>query len=486
MANVLLINPPIREREDPTMFPLGIAYIASALRNAGHKVKILDIYCEGLNKKKVEERIKEIKDIDLIGTGGLVTLYSYIKFLCDTIKKYHDIPIMVGGSLPSSAPEIVLNKTKADILIFGEGEIPAVEIANRIQDKKGLEGIKGIWFKKEGKIIKEAACERIENIDNLAIPAYDMFDIDKYASTPVIVEGRNLTGKRKKLYMLTGRGCPQRCAFCYRNFGRKVAYRSIDKILDEIKYLYDTYNIKFVGFLDETFTIKKERVMEFCTSLIELNLDFRWTCCTRVDLVDKEILTMMRKAGCDYICFGIESGSQKMLDLMHKDITVEQSKKAIELCKQVGILANPSFMLGFPGETEETIRESIEFCKEVDLPVNFFITCPYPGTEIYGYAIEKGLIKDKEKFIENLSKQGDAYILNVNLTKFSDEKLLELRKNAYNEVMRNYFKNNRLRILKYTYFRVIGLIKGGYNIYKKEGIKKVLIEIRKRIGFNKK
>lgn len=436
---ILLINPPIQTQLSPGSFPLGLGYIAAVLRDKGYQVDAFDIRGYRYSEQLVEEKVRKYVDIyDVIGIGGMITVFPYIKWLTSIIKKYNvEIPIIVGGTLASSIPELLLTKTNTDIACIGEGENTVKEILEVLENNGNLEKIRGIAYRKEKKIYQTSPRELIKNLDEIPFPAWDLFPMERYYYENLIVN----RGGTRGINLISGRGCPFQCVYCYRNFGRTVRLRSIDNVMEEIKMLQKNYGITHFEFQDELFTIKKERVHEFCSKIIKDNLDLTWRCLGRADLVDFETLELMKKAGCHWIGYGMESGSQKMLDIMNKNLKVEQTKNAIQISRQAGLEVTGTFMIGMPGETYETIQETIEFCKEMEIFNEIFFTVPYPGTLLYERLKNDNFIKDEEKFVFQIS--GDMINLHINMTNFSDKELIDMKKQAEDEIRSNIDKKNK-------------------------------------------
>ncbi|MBU2541481.1 MAG: B12-binding domain-containing radical SAM protein [Candidatus Omnitrophica bacterium] len=430
---ILLINPPIREWARPNVLPLGLGYIASVLRNAGHEVEMLDINAYRFSPREVEGKIRHA-EFDVVGIGGIVTVYKYIKWLIAILKRCHPSKkIVIGGSVGTSIPHIILNKTEADVVCIGEGEITIVELIDALEKGNDLSNINGIWFKqRDGKIHRNNNRAVMDNLDTIPFPAWDLFPMDIYLKNPVGAPNRNKwidggSDKDSVLSMnLSGtRGCPYKCIYCYHDFmGQRYRHRSVQSIIKEMKYLNDNYKVEYFHFVDDEFCLDRKFVSEFCKALKSaFNSKITWGCAGRVNLMTEDLVIKMADAGCVLIGYGIESGSQKILDRLKKGVTVAQAKEAVRLTvKHLG-WADCSFMIGSPGENLETIKETVNFCKELNLTpeVIFFIT-PYPGTELYDMALSQGKIKDEEEYLLNLGEQGEK--VRINFTELSDEELM--------------------------------------------------------------
>ncbi len=447
---VLLVNPPIREWAKPNVFPLGLGYLASALKEKGFEVEVLDINALRWNKMKEKKKLKNA-DFDVAGIGAIVTVYRYVKWLIETIKKYHrDKKIVVGGSVGTSIPHIIMEKTEAEIVCIGEGEVTVVDLMKALQKRKNaLREVEGIWFRdNDGTIVKNKQRNAIKDLDALRWPAWDLFPVDIYLKNPVGAPNRNkwVDGGSEDTVPLSmningTRGCPYKCIYCYHDFmGQGYRYRAPESIIKEMRFLYDCYGVRYFHFTDDEYCLKKEFIYDFCKKVKkEFGQDITWGCAGRVNLMTEDLVVTMADAGCVLIGYGIESGSQRMLDVMKKNVTVEQAKEAVRLTKKHLGWADCSFMIGTPGENRETIRETIDFCKELELtPEVIFFMTPYPGTELYRMALESGKIKDEEEYMLNLGEQGEK--IRVNFSELSDQELLDAQEymirelNAWNKV----------------------------------------------------
>jgi len=480
----LLINPPIRENDKPNDFPSGLGYIAAMLLKHGYDVTVLDINAWRYKKETVIRLLQKYlidKDINIVGIGCLITCYNYVKWIIKVIKNIKKQTIViVGGGLGTSIPEMVIEKLRADIVVIGEGEYTILELMEIFKKpqkknlKKKLLKVKGICFKYKGKIIKTQAREFIKNLDEIPFPAWDLFPIHIYL--------KNLWGEIKdmgiksksSMNVVSGRGCPYHCTFCYDPLGHIRRIRSVDNVIQEIKLLKRKYGVDFIFFGDPIFMTSKEWVMQLCDRIIRENIKIKWASAGRVNLVDLELLKKMRDAGCISVNFGIESGSQKMLDIMRKGITVEQASKAIRIVRKVGMNLWTSFMMGFPEETRETLEETIRFCIDNDIHlVTIFFVTPYPGTALYEQVKRMGLIKNEEEYI---SKLGDATELTINLTKWSDDELIRLREYVIHKVGNAYFKKHKLEYFSW----LVKKQKWYLNYIRTRGLHALLNEAKKK------
>lgn len=443
---ILLINPPVREWSKPNVFPLGLGYIASVLLKSGYKVDVLDINAHRFSPEDVERKIKAM-DFDIAGIGGIVTTYKYIKWLTRVIKESHpDKKIVVGGSVASSIPKIMLEKNPIDIICIGEGEETVKELVKAVENKRDLSMVKGIWYKDAGgNLHQNEARPPIKDLDSIPFPAWDLFPMEIYLKNPVGAPNRNkwldgsIDGRAPlSINLFATRGCPYQCIYCYHDFmGQRYRHRSPESVMREIRHMYNRYKVLYFHFIDDEFVMNKDFVYKFSALLKafseEIGKKITWGCAGRANLMTEELITAMADAGCVLIGYGIESGSQKVLDLIKKKVTVEEAKSAVRLTKKHLGWADCSFMVGYPGETKETIQETIDFCKELDLApeVIFFLTA-YPGTELYELALKDGKIADEEEYVLNLGEQGEA--VRTNFTDFPTEELVSLQEYMIKEL----------------------------------------------------
>lgn len=434
---ILLLNPPIREWARPNCFPTGLGYVAACLRSAGHEVEVMDINATDAlrrDRPELERRIAEAR-FDMIGAGGLVTTYRFMKWLGEVIRKHHpDAPMVLGGSVATSVPHVVLEHTEWNIAAVGEGEITAVELADALEHGKSLESVAGIQFRDQGQIVKTATRAYLQDLDTTPFPAWDLFPMDVYLGNVVGAPNKDKwdTGadaaEYRSMNVSGTRGCPYKCIYCYHDFlGARYRLRSPQNILDEIKTLIDRYGVRYIDFNDDCFVINRNFVYEFCDLVLKENVKFDWGIAGRVNLVDRELFERIKAAGCISSAYGIESGSQKMLDLMKKKVTVEQAEAALTLTEEFFGENLCTLIIGLPGETRDTVEETIAFCERAKLtPEAVFFATAYPGTELYDIALKRGMIPDEEEYILKLWEQGENMLLNF--TDFKDDELIALKK----------------------------------------------------------
>jgi len=396
---VLLVNPPFEKIFEktplkgvaPSIPPLGLACVGGSLLENGHEVKLFDFNIYG-----TEEFIKTLINFtpDFVGITFVTPLIIEAQKISRLVKKINKKILVIGGGPHcSSFPESSIKEASLDIGVIGEGDF----IINEIISRKDLPHIKGIAYKKGDQIIINERETFIKDLDSLPLPAYSLYEKEKYILPKAIARRNPVT------WVETARGCVFGCIYCNKScFGQTFRTKSPERIVEEF------IRVKKMGFreihiIDDVFTTNMKRAKKICDLLIESNVNIGWSPVTgiRVDRVDFELLDKMRQAGCYRVYFGIESGNQEILNKIKKGITLEQVINAVEAAKKAKLEVAGFFMIGLPGDTVETMQETIKFAKSLDLDlVKASITIPFPATEMFNELNEKGLIKthDWEKF----------------------------------------------------------------------------------------
>jgi len=386
---VLLINPPYKESTYISP-PLGLAYIASILRENGHNLRIIDAPPLQYDPSDVKKEAGKVSP-DLIGIGSMTaTIKSAVK-VAEVLKSTLEVPVVMGGVHPTIMPEETLkNVDYVDIIVRGEGEETFLELVNSLENGQKLDGIKGISYKENGKIFHNPDRPLIKNLDLLPFPARDLLPMGRYR--------QHLGHPTSFATMITSRGCPFNCIYCTKTmFGRLYRFRSAGNVLQEMKEIIDRYHVKEIDFYDDMFTANRKRVIELCDAMIKERIDIQWKCEARVDLIDKELLMKMKEAGCYLIAYGVESGYQHLLEVLEKKITLEHIRKAFKLTREIGIETLAYLMIGIPGETKETIQKTLELAIELDPDyAQIGIATPYPKTRLYEMAKASGYLLEDD------------------------------------------------------------------------------------------
>lgn len=398
LKKVLLVSPPSsidvykesKISEAISLIPnLGLGCLAATLFEKNHEVKILDLALYRNPLYKFGRVLKEFNP-DFVGISFTTPLYREMKILAKITKEYDkNIIVMGGGPHATSLPEQTLEDSELDIAVVGEGDYTIVEIV----ENKGLSKVKGIAYKKNNKIILTEKREPIKNMDDLPFPAWNLFEISKYHA-PKIRAKANPVGSLE-----TSRGCPFQCTFCNKLVqGINFRPKSAKRVVDEIEYMLNC-GFKEVHMQDDGFATDINRAIEVCDIILKRKLKFTWNIANgvRVDRVNEEFFIKAKKAGCHSIGFGIESGSQIVLDSINKMTTLADIKKAIKLCRKAGIESVGFFIIGLPKDTKKTIIETINFAKSLDLDMaKATILMPFPGTPVFKELDEQGLILSKD------------------------------------------------------------------------------------------
>jgi radical SAM superfamily enzyme YgiQ (UPF0313 family) len=402
-TDVVLVSPPSRAKSPRP--PLGLMYLASYLEREGITADIVDVksYRNGEISDKVIESIKKANPI-MVGITCLSTEVEEVISIGKKIKKEINCYVVVGGIHPTISPQDFLGSTSpVDFVVIGEGELTLTELLKTIKNEQDLWNVPGItWFNGD-QIVRTENRPPINNLDELPFPAFEKVPMNYYISPNIYaVRGILLSA----FFIFTSRGCPFRCKFCSNKsvFGRRVRYRSAKNVVDEIEYLVNNYRIDGFYIYDDTFTINKQHVLNICDELESRKLDLIWGCETRADLISEDLVKKMKQAGCIQIDFGVESGSQKILDILKKDITVPQIKNGFNTCRKFHIRRFANFMVNTPGETEEDIQKTIVLAKELNATLNTFnVTTPFPGTDLYKEIETKLSPKDYSKMASKVS-----------------------------------------------------------------------------------
>ena len=438
--NLLIINPIIRPNEKPMCIPHGLAIIANIVRKKFPDVNItfLDINGHRYTEQKVKQIIRTT-DFDVVFIGGLIPVYRQVIELSEYIKEVNpNAIIVVGGSVAMSIPEELLRNSEVDIICMGEGEVTVVEIVRYLKNNKekikGTPNIKGIAYLYGGVFVKTEPEPFIQDLDTESIiPAYDLIPMDIYTNV-------NVLGMGKEIDFVTARGCPFHCSFCYQPWGHKQRLHSIAFMKRAIRHLVYHYDIDFIAFMDDEFMANTKRLNNFLDIRNKYFPDLYWSGTGRTNITVKheDLIKKCRNSGCVDISYGFESGSPRMLKSMHKAQTIEMMEKTIEITRKYGLPTATSFIIGMPGETKVSCQETLDFAlrNNISLASLMFAT-PYPGTEIFNYAMKTGRIKDVHKFALSLR---DARDFVVNLTdEFTDQELIDKRQEMIDTSNENYY-----------------------------------------------
>jgi anaerobic magnesium-protoporphyrin IX monomethyl ester cyclase len=426
-------------------FPLGLAYIAAVLDREGYEIEVYNQDIHHYPDEHLTEYLNQ-NHFDIICVSVIAGYHQYRKLLTisTAINNSKNRPLYImGGHGPSPEPDYFLRNTNADIAVIGEGEETIVELMQAITDKNTLSTVHGIAYIDGDKTIVTPRRKLIKDIDTIPFPAYDMFPIEYYR----LIRMPHCNNQDFVMPLLSGRGCTFRCNFCYR-LDKGFRGRSKESIIEEIAFLKKEYGINYVAFGDELLMSSKERTTELCEAIIKADLGIKWNCNGRLNYAVPEVLDIMKRSGCVFINYGIEAMDDQILRNMKKGLRTSQVIKGIKATLSAGISPGYNIIFGNIGESKDTLNKGVEFLLEYDdgsqmrtiRPVT-----PYPGSPLYYYAIEQGMLKDCADFYEN--KHTNSDLLAINFTNMTDGEFHRALYDANSKLIKNYFANKCKQVL---------------------------------------
>lgn len=437
--------------------PMGPCYVAAYLKKNG--VSDISYYSQDIYHYP-EEHITDYlskNNYDVVALGFTAGYFQHRKILkiCNAINKAKNRPFVVlGGHGPTPVPEFYMKLTGADAVVLGEGERPFLNLIRALENKTSLYDVKGVAFKDGNDFIVNERETPIKNLDTIPNPYYEPLPMEYYLNAKVFQMKRT----DRMINMITGRGCNYRCNFCQR-LEKGIRFRSVGSVIDELKKYIRDFRITYVVFWDELFMFSEKRVAELTEGILKENIKINYWCTGRLNIVNPEILRMLKKSGCNYIDYGIEQFDNNSLQKMNKRQTEEEIVRGIELTQKAGIRIGFNIIFGNLGDTRESLRKSIELLDKYNdygqLRVIRPVT-PYPGSALYYTAIERGLISGPDDFY---NKHKNVELLTVNFTNLSD-----------NEFHKLLFETNREIINKYYGHIIDETIKQFYDVYFKEDV----------------
>lgn len=419
------------------LMPLGMLYVAAYLRQQGHEVLAID------DDPDVNDPLPALREFcpELVGLTLMTPYYRKAATVVRRIRK--DLPgalICAGGIHPSALPERTVRELGGglDFVVVGEGELVLGKAAAAMLAGGDYTAIPGTVWNRAGRIINNGRAPVCENLDLLPFPARDLLDVEKYMTPPGPIKGIPLS---RTTNLISSRGCPAACIYCGNQvlFERRVRRRSVGNVIAELEELVTKYEIKGFNFVDDTFMLNHDHWLEdFCHKLIAKRWNLKWVCSTRANLITDELVKLMHAAGCRQYEIGVESGSDRLLKVIKKGLTTGQIARGYEIARRNGMRRMASFMIGFPTETVEDIRLTGKFAKKIkpDFASFFFLT-PYPGTELYQMALDKGWLPREHEFGEEWTiRQLEKPLMAI---EFTPEQLKKYRARLQNAFFfRNY------------------------------------------------
>jgi len=369
--------------------PISLATMGAILEKEGFQVKLSDCIVENIDFKKLKDTMRQWRPQLVIINTATPSIESDLKVAAVAKSVDRRILTVAFGIHVTALPEETLKMAKdLDLVVRGEPEETVKEITVCLNRGGNFENIKGISFRKEGQIIHREDRALMQNLDQLPFPAWHLADISRY-TLPFI--------NKPFLLVDTGRGCPYLCAFCSAAtyYGHQVRLRSVKNLVDELAYMKEEFKVDEFLFWTESFTLNKDYAKAVCQEIIKRNLKISFVCNSRVTGIDEELLGLLKKAGGWMIGYGVESGSQMILDRANKKTTLEEIRKAVKTAKEAGLEVTGHVIFGLPGETKETMAETLNFCLEIDLDfAQFYCAVPFPGSRFYQEALNNHWITD--------------------------------------------------------------------------------------------
>jgi len=417
-------------------FPQGLAYIAAVCKRAGHEVVIYNQDVYHYSDEHLTEYLRN-NAFDIVGVSVIAGYYQYRKLLkiSDAVNAVQNRPFyIIGGHGPSPEPEYFLKKTGADLVVVGEGERTILNVIDALQGRKTFSDVKGIAYLENGRLVVNERQPLIDDIDTIPIPAYELFPMDHYS----LLRMPHITSTERCVPILSGRGCTFTCNFCYR-MDTGFRPRSAEGIIEEINLLKKDYSIGYIAFGDELLMSSVRRTEELCRAFLKAKVNIKWDCNGRLNYAKPDLLRLMKEAGCVFINYGIESVDNTVLKNMKKALTYNQIISGVESTLAAGISPGLNIIFGNIGDTWETLKRGVDFLLKYDDHAHMRTirpVTPYPGSPLYYYAIEKGLLRDVEDFYEQKHLNSD--LVAVNFTDMTDEEFHTALLQANTMLMKKY------------------------------------------------
>ncbi|MGN7613918.1 B12-binding domain-containing radical SAM protein [Magnetococcales bacterium HHB-1] len=455
---ILFVNPCLRPKATHRYLPVGLGYVMTAVKNAGFSFDFLDIDINVYTDDDVEKYLQK-HTYDVIAFGAIVTHYRWSKWFIETIKKHQPgCTVIVGNSVGSTIPEVIFDRTKADIVILGEADITIVEVLRTLatgrplgepheplqpveHHNRGLpptyqgKGVEGIVFRhpSTGLAVHTGRRQGIAQIDSIPLPDWDIFDVERYFQSQSGFTHPTTFYPQEEIRAMpvnTARGCVFKCTFCHHEFWHNpYRHRSPESVIQEIRRNQKKYGANYIEFWDELTFYKWNQAEKFVDKLIEADLNVHWTAAVRGDLfgrrtVDRSIrLRVAEKfvqAGAVALGYSLESANAEILQDMNKRMKASEFAEQARILQQVGIISDTSLVFGYPKESVETIEETMTMCLKAGVYPSAGFLLPQPETGMWRHAIENGYITDIEKFLIETTERQD---LVLNMTQLSSEAL---------------------------------------------------------------
>ena len=420
-------------------FPMGPAFVMSTAVRAGYKCDLLDGRVDAISEEDLELAVTK-KTYDVIAIGELTHTYFIIKPLLKKLKELTPKSvIVVGNSIASAHPELLLFKTQADIAVHADGIETFVDLLSALGSgsEQNVKNVSGISYRECSKIVTTARRPPVQNMDSIQYPDWDLFNCEAYirsaqhyhnpAALPILIDGEMSKQSPRSFPINYTRGCPFRCTFCYESLYHEyqpLGSRSPDYLIREIQHLKEKFNLTFLWFWDELTFYSAKQAEPFVNAMLKADLGISWVASVRVGFLkerDKDFADKLKKSGCVQLSYSLESGSPKIIEAMNKKIKIDDFYTTKNVLDDAGILSNTNLVLGYPEETQETLDETFGVCSKAEIFPSAGFLLPVPGTIMWNRAVDEGYIKDQEKFILSVR---DRQNLLLNMTSMPDEVLV--------------------------------------------------------------
>jgi len=423
---VLLLRPAAEKKSMARVLPLGLLAIGSVLKRAGHQVKILDLRISNSPDEELSSVMKSFNP-QVVGIGVMTIECKYGFIDAAKVKKLNpDVTIIFGGPHCSHEPRFILNDPNVDLMVSGEGDLTIAELIDALEQGRDIENIAGIAYKKNGSYIRTADRPVIRDLDKFD-QEYDLINLERYFNFQSSMDFFPVFRNKRFLPLVTSRGCPFKCTYCHDIFDKSIQYRSPKAVVDEIEYLINKYGIREFHIVDDVFNVNMKRAKIVLDAIIQknLNIHISFPNGLRADFFDDELIDKMQRAGVYRMALGIESGSQRIQDMIQKDLDINIIYGVVEKLTRARMSVHGFFMLGFPSETRKEMEATIDFACDLGLTTaNFSLVIPNPGTDL-----RQTFIESRESNFEDFSEYTfDA--ASCNASEVEGDDLIKLKQEA--------------------------------------------------------
>ena len=423
---VLLLRPAAEKKSMARVLPLGLLAIGSVLKRAGHQVKILDLRISNSPDEELSSVMKSFNP-QVVGIGVMTIECKYGFIDAAKVKKLNpDVTIIFGGPHCSHEPRFILNDPNVDLMVSGEGDLTITELIDALEQGRDIENIAGIAYKKNGSYIRTADRPVIRDLDKFD-QEYDLINLERYFNFQSSMDFFPVFRNKRFLPLVTSRGCPFKCTYCHDIFDKSIQYRSPKAVVDEIEYLINKYGVREFHIVDDVFNVNMKRAKIVLDAIIQknLNIHISFPNGLRADFFDDELIDKMQRAGVYRMALGIESGSQRIQDMIQKDLDINIIYGVVEKLTRARMSVHGFFMLGFPSETRKEMEATIDFACDLGLTTaNFSLVIPNPGTDL-----RQTFIESRESNFEDFSEY-TFDVASCNASEVEGDDLIKLKQEA--------------------------------------------------------